>query len=226
MNAIYLKDGADSHHEQNQRLSRALGLNPYCRLSAFNIKGLTVLNEVRTIASLTKNHKRQRKVLNTAFFMPKIRAILCAMGVNSRIHISQYGRVNAQNKRPSLLGNMCSRLVAISDTRPPVNSGGQTLLKPQGGQPMPLNSQAPMIGQFSFSIELPANSYIKRFIAHGFNGSWFLTIQTEANQTATIRNTDTNTPKQFDSLDSIATWLASQGVDEMTVFLSNVGGAE
>ena len=96
---------------------------------------------------------------------------------------------------------------------------------------MPINSQAPTIGQFSFSIELPANSYIHRFTALFISGNWQLTIKTTSGQIATLLNPTTQKAMTFQTLDGLAHWLASQGVDEMSVFLpvgngSTMGGAE
>lgn len=86
---------------------------------------------------------------------------------------------------------------------------------------MPNTSQAPTIGQFSFSINLPENSFIKRFIAVSFAGTWNLSIETESGQMATIQNPATKTARYFETLDSLALWLASQGVPQMQVMLPN-----
>lgn len=95
---------------------------------------------------LTKNQQRQSSVLNSAFFMSKIqqachflKGCTLDLGVKNEVRILRYGRVNEQNTRPVYLGNMFGRLLAISDTRSPVK-GGQILLKPTGGQTMPLTT--------------------------------------------------------------------------------------
>lgn len=91
--------------------------------------------------TLTKNHERHSNVLNSAFFVPKIYTLSVSICMKNRIRISKYGRVNGQNKIP-YVGNMFSRLVAISNTRPPVTkAGGKASLKPRGGHAMPDTSK-------------------------------------------------------------------------------------
>jgi len=97
---------------------------------------------------LTKNQQRHSNVLNIAFFVPKIhqawyllKGIKFDLGARNEVRISKYGRVNEQNTIPVYSGNMFGRLLAISDTRSPVaKTGEQILLKPTGGQTMPLNT--------------------------------------------------------------------------------------
>lgn len=98
-----------------------------------NTMGLPMRFNAFNIASLTKNRKRHSKVFNSAFFVPKIRKEIASNGMKNLHHISQYGRVNARIK-DLFGGNKCSRLAAISDTRPPeTKAGGFSKLKPQGG---------------------------------------------------------------------------------------------
>ncbi|MDR9499737.1 MAG: hypothetical protein RI556_11225 [Hydrogenovibrio sp.] len=90
---------------------------------------------------------------------------------------------------------------------------------------MPAQSfQRPTIGQFS--INLPSESFIKRFVAIHSVDEWLLAIETETGQTAFIQTTEA-TPMRFATLDNLAHWLASQDVLEMSVFLpqNDVGGA-
>ncbi|QKI89217.1 hypothetical protein [Thiomicrorhabdus xiamenensis] len=92
---------------------------------------------------------------------------------------------------------------------------------------MPNTSQnAATVGQFSFSINLPENSFIKRFIAVSLAGVWNLSIETESGQLATIQNPVTKSARYFETLDSLALWLASQGVPEMSVLLPTMGGTK
>ncbi|QKI89920.1 hypothetical protein [Thiomicrorhabdus xiamenensis] len=200
-------------------------------MTAVTVFNLHPRSIAANIASLTKNRKRQSKVLNSAFFVPKLWGICTRIGMKNRNRISKYGRVNARIKDP-LQGKKCSRLAAISDTRPPeTKTGGQALLKPQGGQTMAMSPiTRATVGQFSFSINLPENSFIKRFIAVSFAGAWVLSIETERGQMATVKNHSTNAPRYFETLDSLALWLASQGVPQMQVMLPNAvnvaGGGE
>ncbi|WP_319381606.1 hypothetical protein [Thiomicrorhabdus sp.] len=77
-------------------------------------------------------------------------------------------------------------------------------------------SQVPTVGQFSFSINLPENSFIKRFIAVSFVGVWNLSVETERGQTARVLDQATQRAKKFQSLDDLAYWLANKGVPEMS----------
>ena len=82
------------------------------------------------------------------------------------------------------------------------------------------------VGQFSFSISLPENSFIKQFTALLVAGNWKMTITTERGQIATVLDPSTKRAQKFDSLDSLAFWLAGKGVPEMSVLLPTMGGAE
>ncbi|BBP45869.1 hypothetical protein THMIRHAS_12420 [Thiosulfatimonas sediminis] len=82
---------------------------------------------------------------------------------------------------------------------------------------------------FSFSIELPQHSFIKRFIAvYSPACGWSLMLETEAGQIATICNPSNGFTRYFEDLDSLALWLSTQGVPEMTVFLPalSMGGRD
>ncbi len=110
-------------------------------------KHLTKVGQVINNAVLTKNHKRQCKVLNSAFFVPKNHqgGVLTLpfgndLSMKNQVHILKYGRVKAWNIRPNLLGNICSRVIAISDTRPPGSKLGGLTKNNNGGQTMPLNT--------------------------------------------------------------------------------------
>jgi hypothetical protein len=109
-------------------------------------------------------------------------------------------------------------------------AGGQTLTKPTGGQAMPNTSQnAATVGQLSFSIQLPSGSFIHRLIANYSLSTWQLWIETTKGQTRPILDTDNQSIKRFETLDSLAFWLGSQGFAQMVVYLPNavtVGGAE
>jgi hypothetical protein len=83
-----------------------------------------------------------------------------------------------------------------------------------------------MIGQFSFSINLPEDSFISRFIAVASVNTWAVLIETCRGQQSPIQEPHTGKVKQFDSLDELAFWLASKGVPEMSVLLPTMGGAE
>lgn len=93
-----------------------------------------------------------------------------------------------------------------------------------------MNTQSPIVGAFerkaNITLNLPSNSFIKSFIA-AYNGSaWHLLVDTIKGQTSPIKNPQTGFIAEFSTLDQIAHWLAAQGVPEMNVFLSNVGGNE
>lgn len=208
------------------------------RKNEFFKKRLQLAPVLANNTGLTKNHERHSNVSNIAFFVPKIyqacnllKGYMLDLGIKNEVRIPKYGRVKAQNTRPVYSGNMCNRLVAISDTRSPVTkTGEQILLKPRGGQTMPLNtSKALTVGQFSFSIQLPDDSYIERLIANYSCERWQLWIETTKGQKRPILNTDNQNIKQFKTLDSLAFWLGSQGFSLMTVYLpdgdgSNMGG--
>ena len=189
--------------------------------------------KVSNIVSLTKYSNTQCQASNMAFFMPKIdqawlnlTAFMPDLGMKNRIRISQYGRVNARIK-DLLGGKKCNRVRAISDTRPPESkTGGRLTRNSNGGQAMPLNiSHAQTIEHFSFTINLPANSFIKRFVAMYMADYWVLAIETESKQTALIQDINKRTSREFKTLDELALWLAGQGVGEMSVFLP-MGGAK
>jgi hypothetical protein len=183
--------------------------------------GLPMQFDAFNIASLTKNNYTQCHASNLAFFVPKI----VPNGMEDRNRISKYGRVKERIK-DLFEGNKFNRVVAISNTRPPETKTGGLAKNNYGGQTMPINSQAPMIGQFSFSINLPEDSFISRFIAVASVNTWAVLIETCRGQQSPIQEPHTGKVKQFDSLDELAFWLASKGVPEMSVLLPTMGGAE
>jgi len=164
-----------------------------------NINHLHSFATVSNNKSLTKNHERQRKVSNTAFFVSKIQQACnllngCTLdlGIKNEVHILKSGRVKAQNTRPVYSGNMCNRLVAISDTRPPeIKTGGQILLKPRGGHPMPLNTSKRAIIRTIQTV-------------HTQNGI-IATIHTRYNQKAVIGCV-------FSSVKHLQSFMQSQGL--------------
>ncbi len=110
-------------------------------------KHLTKARQMFNNVALTKKHNRQCKVLNSAFFVPKNHqgGVLTLpfgndLSMKNQVHILKYGRVKAWNIRPNLLGNICSRVIAISDTRPPGSKLGGLTKNNNGGQTMPLNT--------------------------------------------------------------------------------------
>jgi len=149
--------------------------------------------------TLTKNRKRQSNVSNIAFFVPKIKQACnllkgCTLdlGIKNEVRILKYGRVKAQNTRPVYSGNMCNRLAAISDTRLPVTkAGGQILLKPQGGQIMPLNTSKRATIRTIHTVQT-SNGIIA-------------TIHTRYNQKAVIG-------RLFSSIDQLQGFIHSQGL--------------
>lgn len=148
--------------------------------------------------SLTKNHQRQRKVLNIAFFVPKIhqacnllKGYTLDLCIKNEVHILRYGRVKEQNTIP-FYGNMFSRLVTISNTRPPVSkTGGLTKLKSPGGQPMPLNTSKRAIIRTIQTVKTQ-------------NGI-IATIHTRYNQKAVIG-------RVFSSVKHLQSFIQSQGL--------------
>lgn len=213
------------------------------------------------IIGLTKNINTQCQALNMAFFMSAIQGFFIRAGMKDRIQntleqvskmdtclflrfsrksnsgvVSKYGRVNARIQDP-FGGNKCRSVDASSDYLAACFAGELTK-NINGGQPMPLNtSHAPTVGQFAFNINLPANSFIKRFSAVRFLDYWQIVIDTESGQIATIKDPSTSRAMKFQTLDHLADWLGSQGVPEMNVFLpqgaqvpagnaSTMGGAE
>lgn len=189
--------------------------------------------KVSNIASLTKNICTQCQASKLAFFVSKnyqarlnLTAFLPVLSTKTKSLFLQYGRVKARIKYLAI-GNKCKRVYAFSDTRPPeLKTGGQTTKNIYGGQTMPLNtSHAQTLEQFSFTINLPENSFIKRFVAMHMANYWVLAIETESNQKALIQDISRRAAKQFQTLDALAHWLAGQGVPEMSFFLPT-GGAQ
>jgi len=149
--------------------------------------------------ALTKNHERQSNVSNIAFFVSKIQQACYLLKGNSlglrhknEVRILRYGRVKAQNTRPVYSGNMCNRLVAISDTRLPVTkAGGLIKLKPRGGQTMPLNTSK--------------RATIRTISAIHTQSGIIATIHTCHQKKAVIG-------RVFDSLDQLQGFICSQGL--------------
>ena len=181
------------------------------------------------IQNTTKTPAALCTAVNSCFFYAQNLWIALSNGLSegmkNRIRISQnaVGLIRL-NKRPS--GNKSSRLVSVVETRPPVfNADGQTLTKtPEVSTMLNNTSQAPTIGQFSISIQLPEQSFIKCFTAHCIGACWVLTLETERGQIATIQDHNTQQPKRFHSLDRVAQWLAAQGVPAVTVLLDGING--
>lgn len=192
--------------------------------SAYPYKNLQIPSRSISIETTTKTPAARCAAVNSAFFVPKFHQawrLFGNKGIKNRTRNSQnaVGLIGL-NTRP-FHGNKPCRLVSVVETRPPANiADGQTLTKTPGGQAMPniskMGKHTP--ADFSFTINLPANSFIKRFVAINSSKEWLLTIETESGQNAFIQNSD-HTRKHFNTLDSLAYWLASQGVVEMSVFL-------
>lgn len=172
------------------------------------------------IHSTTKILAAFRTAVNRAFFMPKIHGTPVSIGMKRLDRIlKNMVELMGRNTRP-FMGNTSSRLRSVVQTRPPVfNADGQTLTKILGGLPMANTSHAPTVGQFEFNINLPANSFIKRFSAVRFLDNWQIVIDTESGQIATLKDPSTQRAMEFPTLDHLADWLGSQGVPEMNVFL-------
>jgi len=183
------------------------------------------------ILSTTKTPAALCTAVNSCFFYAQNLWIAISNGLSkgmenrNRISQNAVGLIRL-NKRPS--GNKSSRLVSVVETRPPVFiADGQTLTKtPEVSTMLNNTSQAPTIGQFAFNINLPANSFISRFIAVASVNTWIVLVETSRGQQSPIQEPHTGRVKHFDSLDELAFWLDSEGVLEMSVLLPIMGGAE
>ncbi|WP_178861683.1 hypothetical protein [Thiomicrorhabdus cannonii] len=191
-----------------------------------NAMHLQAPNKPANIVCTTKTPAARCAAVNSAFFMPKICAFLCAMGMEDRNRIYQNaGGLIAPNTRP-FNGNMGSRLVSVVETRPPeTKTGGQTLTKTPGGHTMPNTSFGlHTVGDYSLTVSLPSNSFIREFMA-SFNGChWIVSVITTKDQISTIKQRDGGL-LAFDTLDSVARFLADQGAPDMSVsLLGLIGG--
>lgn len=151
---------------------------------------------------LTKNNNTQCHALNMAFFVSKIQRACYLLKGNSlglrhenKVRISKYGRVKAQNTRLIYLGNMCSRVIAISNTRSPVK-GGPTTKNNNGGHPMPLNTSKRAIIRTIQTVHT----------ANGIKA----TIHTRFNQKAVIG-------RLFTSPEQLSQFIESQGLNSSLI---------
>ena len=197
-------------------------------MNAITVYHLQALSKASNIQSTTKLIEASSTAFKPCFFYAQNLWLAVsnavAKGIENRNRILNAGGLIGRNKRP-FTGNTSSRLLAVVETRPPVkNAGGQTLTKLIGYIPMANTSQAPTIGQFSISLQLPEQSFIKGFTAHYLGSCWTLTLETERGQIATIQDHHTQQPKRFYSLDRMAQWLALQGVPAVTVLLEGING--
>ncbi|BBP44552.1 hypothetical protein [Thiosulfativibrio zosterae] len=159
---------------------------------------LTQRTAMDSIASLTKKHHTQCQASNMAFFVPKIdqawlnlTAFVPDVSMKNRNHISQYGRVKARIKDLAI-GNKCSRVMRLSDTRPPeTKTGGHSTKKHHGGQTMPLNtSKTALICRISTTTT-----------PNGIQAN----IHTRYNQTARVG-------RLFASLEQLKAFIQAQGL--------------
>ncbi|MFA6700823.1 MAG: hypothetical protein WCS28_11725, partial [Thiomicrospira sp.] len=136
---------------------------------------------------------------------------------------SNEGGLIGLNTRP-IAGNKSSRLVSVVETRRPVNTkaGRPTLTKTPEVHSMPTLSNR--LAAFSFTVNLPADSFIQSINATFSAGDWIAYIRTTRDQFAPICNTNGKTHR-FPTLDSLAQYLADAGVCEFDVSLLGLGGA-
>jgi len=112
----------------------------------------TIINHLHSFATvsnnkgLTKKHHTQCHALNMAFFVPKIqqacnllKGYKFELGSKRTFIFLNMFESKAQNKTP-LLGNMCSRVMRLSEARTPDDKSGELTKKHHGGQIMPLNT--------------------------------------------------------------------------------------
>ncbi|WP_232504087.1 hypothetical protein [Thiomicrospira microaerophila] len=201
-------------------------MTPYRTL--YNNKGLHNAPRLSNNECTTKLSEALSTALNSAFFMPKINQAWLYLdrlqGMKNRIRIFITGGLIGFNTRP-FVGNISSRLKAVVETRPPVNTkaGGQTLTKLSGGHTMPIITSR--LAAYSFTVNLPDDSFIQSVTAMYSAGEWIAYITTTREQHAPISNNQ-GKPQRFDSLDSLAHYLADAGLCEFDVSLLGFGGVK
>ncbi|WP_044410445.1 hypothetical protein [Thiomicrospira microaerophila] len=186
-----------------------------------NYTGLSV-----NIGILTKNYCTPCHASNLAFFVSKINQAclgLHALGAKYRNHISKYERVKGRIQEPVTV-KKTKRVVAFSNTRSPDIKTGELLTgNYYGGQTMPLITSN-RLAAFSFVVNLPDDSFIKTVSAMYSAGEWLAYITTTREQNAPICNHQGQTMR-FDSLDTLARYLADSGLCEFDVSLLGLKGA-
>jgi len=198
---------------------------PYNKLK--QQRGLQKGGGLRHNSPTTKPLEASCAALTCAFFVSAIQqacylaARVEGMADAKKRPYSNEGGLIGLNTRP-IAGNKSSRLVAVVETRRPVNTkaGRPTLTKPLGGHSMPTPSNR--LAAFSFTVNLPADSFIQSINATFSAGDWIAYIRTTRDQFAPICNTNGKT-QRFPTLDSLAQYLADAGVCDLDVSLLGLG---
>ncbi|UQB42755.1 hypothetical protein JX580_02330 [Thiomicrospira microaerophila] len=177
------------------------------------------------IGILTKNYNTPSHASKLAFFVPKINQAwlgLQRFGAKYRNHISKYERVKGRIQEPVTV-KKTKRVVAFSNTRSPeFKTGGLLTRNYNGGQTMPLITSNRLTA-FTFSVNLPDDSFIETVSAMYSAGDWLAYITTTRDQHAPICNTQ-GKPLRFATLDSLAHYLADAGLCEFDVSLLGLKG--
>jgi hypothetical protein len=101
-------------------------------------------------------------------------------------------------------------------------TGRPTITKLLGGQIMPILTNR--LAAFSFTVNLPDDSFIQSVTAMHSAGEWLAHIRTTRGQTAPICHTH-GKPQRFNSLDTLARYLVDAGLCEFDVSLLGLKGA-
>jgi hypothetical protein len=193
----------------------------------YNNKGLHFAPRLSNNERTTKLLAVSCTTVNRAFFVSKIKQACLLNGrlLNTKPSpISNMGGLIGRNTRPDK-GNKSSRLRAVVDTRSPVNTkaGEPTQTKLLGAHTMPIITSR--ITAYSFTVNLPDDSFIQSVTAMHSAGEWIAYIATTREQHAPICDNQ-GKPQRFDSLDSLAHYLADAGLCEFDVSLLGLGGAK
>jgi hypothetical protein len=200
-------------------------MTPYRTL--YNNKGLHYAPKLGNNESTTKTPAVSCTTVNRAFFVSKIKQACLLNGrlLNTKPSpISNMGGLIGRNTRPDK-GNKSSRLVSVVDARSPVNTkaGGQILTKTPEVHIMPTLSNR--LAAFSFTVNLPDDSFIQSVTAMYSAGEWIAYITTTREQHAPICEPN-GKAKRFQTLDSLAHYLADAGLCEFDVSLLGFGGVK
>jgi len=165
--------------------------------STLTVNGLRLTGLLSNNKALTKNYYTQCQALNMAFFVSKIqqacnllKGYTLDLDIKNEVRILRMDGLKSGIKDP-LEGNKFSRVVAVSDTRPPEAKAGGLTENYYGGQPMPLNTSKRAIIRTIHTVQTQ-------------NGI-IATIHTRYNQKAVIG-------RLFASFEQLQGFIKSQGL--------------
>lgn len=169
----------------------------------------------------TNNYNMLSHALKLAFFVPKNRqgwlsskGINPVLGIKNQVLIAIYGRVKAWNTIPNLLGNICSRVVAISDTRPPVTKAGGITKTTMEGNKMSSNPNLLANNSQNLAVPTTKSPFFTKISLYKQSNGITATIHTKHNQKLVIG-------RVFASIAQLKQFLKSQNINPVLSF----GGA-